>query len=167
MKKIIGLIFLIAVMWIGYHVYVTKFGVPTDPVVAYQKISGMPITDQAKAVQGTLAAWIHDPSSLVPYPKGWRKVSITIRKETFDVITPDPANPPQYYVSTAFPKNLMKKVTIARCLNLDPKKITDWCVVGDNPQVTAYFNIIQWVKDNSSFNGQSLMQGIMPTMNIN
>ena len=166
MKKIIGLIVLVVLGYLGYRYYVANFGIPTDPVAAYQNISGLPAAQQATAIQKTLASWIQDPASLVPYPKGWRKTSVTVGKETFDVVTPDATNPPQYYMSTAFPKNLVKKVTIARCLNLDPKKITDWCIVGDNAQVTAYFNIIQWIKDNSTFNAANLMQGIAPTMNL-
>lgn len=165
-RKTIGLIVLIILGIIGYIWYRSQYGIPSDPVLAYEKISGMPLVDQPKAFQKTITSWIEDPSSIIPYPKGWRKVSITIGKETFDVVTPDETNPPQYYVSTAFPKKLIKKVTLARCLNIDPKKITDWCVVGDNAQINAYFKIIEWFKQNSSFNGASLLEGITPKMNI-
>lgn len=166
MKKIIGLV-LILLIGAGYLIYrVNAFSVPKDPVEAYQKITGLPAGEQAKAFQKTALSWINDPASMVPYPKGWRKTDVTLQKETFTVITPDETEPPQYYVSTEFPKKLIKKVTIARCLNLDPKKITDWCVVGDNPQINAYFKIIEWIKKNSSANGENLMDGISPKMNI-
>ncbi len=167
MKKIIGLIVLIILGGVGYMVYrVNASAIPSDPVLAYQKITGLPASDQAKAFQKAWTSWIQDPTSIIPYPKGWRKTSITVGKDTFDVITPDTTEPPQYYVSTAFPKKLIKKVTIARCLNLDPKKITDWCVVGDNPQVNAYFKMVEWVKKNSLLNGENLLGGISPQMNI-
>lgn len=166
MKKIIGLVLLLLI-GAGYLIYrANAFSVPKDPVEAYQKITGLPAVDQAKAFQKTAKAWINDPASMIPYPKGWRKTEVTVHKETFTVVTPDQTEPPQYYVSTEFPKKLIKKVTIARCLNLDPKKITDWCAVGDNPQINAYFKIIEWIKLNSSANGENLMEGISPKMNI-
>ncbi|MEI8224039.1 MAG: hypothetical protein WCG20_02865 [bacterium] len=167
MKKIIGLIVLIILGGAGYMIYrANASAIPSDPVLAYQKITGLPAGDQAKAFQKAWTSWVQDPTSIIPYPKGWRKTSITVGKDTFDVITPDTTEPPQYYVSTAFPKKLIKKVTIARCLNLDPKKITDWCVVGDNPQVNAYFKMVEWVKKNSLLNGENLLDGITPKMNI-
>lgn len=167
MKKIISLLVLIIVGGAGYMIYRTRTtSIPSDPVLAYEKITGLPLGDQAKAFQKAWTSWVQDPTSIIPYPKGWRKTSITIGKETFDVVTPDTHEPPQYYVSTSFPKKLIKKVTIARCLNLDPKKITDWCMVGDNAQVTAYFKMVEWVKKNSSLNGENLLGGITPQMNI-
>ncbi len=159
---------MVIIIGIGGYVAISSgaFSVPKDPLVAYEKITGLPASDQAKAFQKTVRTWVNDPSSIVPYPKGWRKVEVTIDKETFTVITPDTNNPPQYYVSTAFPKKLIKKVTVARCLNIDPKKITDWCAIGDNPQLNAYFKIVEWLKNNSSANGESLLQETMPKMNI-
>jgi hypothetical protein len=166
MKKIIGLV-VILLIGAGYLIYrATAFTVPKDPVQAYEKITGLPANDQAKAFQKTITSWINDPASMIPYPKGWRKTEVTLNKETFMVITPDETNPPQYYVSTAFPKKLIKKVTIARCLNIDPKKITDWCVVGDNAQINAYFKIIEWVKTHSSYNGANLVEQMSPKMEI-
>lgn len=167
MKKIIALIGIVIIGGAGYLLYrAHASAIPSDPVLAYEKITGLPAGDQAQAFQKALASWIQDPASLIPYPKGWRKTSITVGKDTFDVITPDTTEPPQYYVSTSFPKKLIKKVTVARCLNLDPKKITDWCVVGDNPQVTAYFKMVEWIKKNSLLNGENLLGGISPQMNI-
>lgn len=166
MKKIIGLV-LILLIGAGYLIYrATAFSVPKDPVAAYEKITGLPAGDQAKAFQKTALSWINDPKSMIPYPKGWRTTEVTIGKDVFTVITPDTAEPPAYYVSTEFPKKHIKKVTIARCLNLDPKKITDWCAVGDNAQINAYFKIIEWFKTNSSMNGENLIKDISPRMNI-
>lgn len=167
MQKLIGLVLLIILGVAGFVIYKSNaFSVPKDPLLAYEKITGLPVNEQAKAFQKTALSWVNDPASMIPYPKGWRKTEVTINKETFVVVTPDESNPPQYYVSTAFPKKFIKKVTLARCLNLDPKKITDWCVIGDNPQINAYFKIIEWVKKNSSSNGESLIEGISPKMNI-
>lgn len=166
MKKIIGLIVLVALVVGGYYLYTKEFGIPTDPVQAYQKITGLPASAQASAFEKTVASWIQDPASLIPYPKGWRTVSVTIGKETFSVLTPDTANPPQYYVSTGFPKDLVTKVTIAKCLDLDPKSITEWCAIGNNAEVNDYFSIVEWVKNNSTFSASSLMSGISGKMNI-
>lgn len=167
MKKIIGIIALLVIGFFAYRYYRSHtLSIPKDPSGAYATLMQLPLVDQFKGFQKLLTSWNHDPASIIPYPSGWRKVAVTIGKDTFDVITPDTANPPVYYVSTAFPKKLIKKVTVAHCLNLDPKKITDWCVVGDNEQVNAYFKLITWAKEYSSVNGQNLLGGITPQMNI-
>lgn len=165
MKKIFGAIILVIIIAAGYWVYTASgFFTTKDPVAAYDKMSALPVADQAVFIAKTIRAWSQDPGSAIPYPKHWRKVSVTVDKETFDVITPDQANPPQYYVSTNFPKRLIKKVTVARCLNLDKKKITDWCVVGDNEQINAYFKIIEWIKENSTVDSTNIPESMKLNM---
>lgn len=167
-KKIIFFIIGVALL-IGGYVWYTTYGtlrLPNDPVEAYAKIKDLSFVDQIASFKKLMNTWNQDKGSLVPYPKGWRKTSVTINKETFQVITSDEKDPPAYYVSTAFPKKYIKQVTVARCLNLEPKKITDWCVIGDNEQINAYFNMIQWAKENSVLNGESLLKEIAPQMNF-
>ncbi len=149
MRKIISLIVIVALGIVGYQ-YVTgkKFKVPANPADAYAQIIAMGSSQQAQAFQATVASWVNDPVGNIPYPKGWRKVSVTTQKETFDVITSDTTNPPQYYVSFSFPKKLIPKMNLIKCIGTAKDKITDICMVGDNPEINGYFKIMDWVRSN-------------------
>ncbi len=147
MKRILGFIGLVIIFVGGFYYYQTYRKNIQDPVKQYEKISELAPKDQVVALQKTASKWIKDPVSQIPYPKGWRKVSITTQGYTFDVVTPDTNNPPQYYTSFVFPKKLIPKMNLIKCLNLGSKeKTTDICVVGDNPVINAYFTIVGWLK---------------------
>lgn len=126
-----------------------------NPIVQYDKIIQLPSDDQVSAVQKTVQGWIKDPVSALPYPKGWRKVSVTTMGETFDIVTPDETDPPQYYVSFVFPKKLIPKMHLIKCWGTKDSKTTDVCAVGDNPTLNAYFNIMDWFKNNPITNPQA------------
>ena len=149
MRKIISLIVIVAIVAAGYF-YMTgkKFKVPASPADAYAQITALGASDQAKAFQATVASWAKDPAGNIPYPKGWRKVSVTTQKETFDVVTSDAGNPPQYYVSFSFPKKLIPKMNLIKCVGTARDKITDICMVGDNPEINGYFKIMDWIRAN-------------------
>lgn len=149
MSKIISLIVVIILIVAGYFYFTGKtFKVPASPADAYAQIKALDLEKQSKAFQATVASWVKDPTSAIPYPKGWRKVSVTIDKEAFDVVTPDVANPPQYYVSFSFPKKFIKKMNLIKCVGTAPTKITDVCMVGDNAEINGYFNIMNWIRNN-------------------
>lgn len=149
MRKIISLIVLVALIAVGYYYYTGKtFKVPSSPADAYAKIMALGTQEQAQAFQKTIESWVKDPVANIPYPKGWRKVSITNQKEAFDVITSDANNPPQYYVSFSFPKKLIPKMNLIKCVGTAKDKITDICMVGDNPEINAYFKIMNWLRAN-------------------
>lgn len=149
MKHFIGLILLIGIVGFGYYYYTgNTFTMPTSPSGAYQRITDLPNMQQAQAFQATVASWIKDPSSTIPYPKGWKKISVTVNDETFDAITSDKNIPPQYYVSLSFPKKLVKKMHVIKCIGTSDQKTTDICAVGDNPDINAYYKIVDWIRQN-------------------
>jgi hypothetical protein len=148
MIRIFALVGLIIIFGGGFYYYATYRKNLQDPVVRVEKINELPLGDQFKALQKTAAAWVKDPVSQIPYPKGWRKVSVTTQGYTFDVVTPDTKNPPQYYASFTFPKSLVPKMHLIKCLGVGAKdKKTDVCVVGDNPVINAYFTIVGWFQN--------------------
>lgn len=147
MKHIIGLVGLIIIFGGGFYYYHTYKKDQQDPIVQYEKISELDPKDQVAALQKTISQWVKDPVSQIPYPKGWQKISVTTKGYTYDVLTPDENNPPEYYVSFVFPKSLIPKMNLIKCLGIGSKdKATDICVVGDNSVINAYFNIINWIK---------------------
>lgn len=147
MHRIIGLVGLLIIFVGGFYYYQTYRKNIQNPVRQYEKISELAPKDQVIALQKTVSKWIQDPVSQIPYPKGWQKVSVTTQGYTFDVVTPDTNVPPQYYASFVFPKKLIPKMNLIKCLNTGSKeKTTDICVVGDNPVINAYFKIVGWFK---------------------
>lgn len=151
MHRIFGLIGLLIIFGGGFYYYHTYRKNIQDPVKQYEKISELDPQDQVAAFQKTISKWVQDPVSQIPYPKGWRKVSVTTQGYTFDVVTPDTNNPPQYYTSFVFPKKLIPKMALIKCLGITSKdKTTDICVVGDNPAINAYFKIVGWLKSFTS-----------------
>lgn len=149
MKHFIGFILLLGIVGFGYYYYTGKtFSMPTSLSDAYQHIKDLPNTQKPQAFQVTMASWIKDPSSAIPYPKGWKKISVTVDNETFDAITSNKNTPPQYYVSLSFPKKLVKKMHLIKCIGTSDQKTTDICAVGDNPDINAYYNIVDWIRQN-------------------
>lgn len=147
MKHIVGLVGLIIIFGGGFYYYHTYKKDQQDPIVQYEKITELPVNEQVVQVQKTISAWVKDPVSQIPYPKGWRKVTVTTQGYTFDVVTSDEHEPPQFYASFVFPKKLIPKMNLIKCLGIGSKdKATEICVVGDNPVINAYFNIINWIK---------------------
>lgn len=164
MKRIVGLVGLIIIFGGGFYYYHTYKKNIQDPVKQYEKISELAPKEQVVALQKTVSKWIEDPVSQIPYPKGWQKVSVTTQGYTFDVVTPDEANPPQYYVSFVFPKKLISKMNLIKCLNIGSKeKTTDVCVVGDNPTINAYFTMVGWLKTFSA-NQLKNIESLTPTV---
>jgi hypothetical protein len=151
MQRIFALIALLIIFGGGFYYYAGYKKSLQDPLVRYDKIVKLPDTKQVAAIQKTVGAWVKDPISQIPYPKGWRKVSVTTQGYTYDVVTPDTNNPPQFYAAFAFPKKLVPKMNLIKCLGIGTKdKTTDVCVVGDNPVINAYFTIVGWVKNFSA-----------------
>jgi hypothetical protein len=149
MKRLIGLVGLVIIFAGGMYYYaVYKKGLQ-NPLVQYEKIIKLPTDEQAQAFQKTLKAWIVDPVIKIPYPKGWRKVSVTIDGTSFEVITPDEHEPPEYYASFTFPKKLIPEVAMIKCMGTPKDKKTDICIVGDSPVMRAYLVIVTWIKENS------------------
>ncbi len=151
MKRIVGLVGLVIIFVGGFYYYQMYKKNTQDPVKQYEKITKLDPKDQVVAVQKTVSKWVADPISQIPYPKGWQKIAVTTQGYTFDVITPDTAIPPQYYVSFVFPKKLIPKMNVIKCIGIGSKeKTTDICVVGDNPVINAYFTIVEWFKSVSA-----------------
>ena len=147
MGKILAFIILVVVVVGGIYYYDKQKGI-NDPLTQYTNIIKLPTAQQAAAFETTVKGWVKDPSSAIPYPKGWRTVSITDNGYTFSVVTPDVANPPEYYASFKFPKPLIAKMNLIKCVGTAATSTTDICVVGDNPTLNAYFSIINWLKNN-------------------
>ncbi len=166
MHRIIGLVGLIIIFVGGFYYYQTYRKNIQDPVKQYEKISELAPKDQVVALQKTISKWIKDPVSQIPYPKGWQKVLVTTQGYTFDVVTPDTNNPPQYYTSFVFPKKLIPKMNLIKCLGITAKdKPTDICVVGDNPVINAYFIIVGWFKKFGADQMNSI-QGLVPNFSV-
>lgn len=147
MKRILGVIGLLVIFGGGFYYYQTYKKNLQDPIKQYEKINALNPKDQVRAFQKTISQWIKDPVSQIPYPEGWRKVSVTTQGYTFDVVTPDTANPPTYYASFVFPKKLIPKMSVIKCLGVTQEKVTtDVCMVGDHPAINAYFGMTDWLK---------------------
>ncbi len=166
MKRIFAAVALLLIFGGGFYYYSSYRKSLQDPLGRYEKIVKLPNNEQVGAYQRTVSAWIKDPVSQIPYPKGWQKVSVTTKGYTYDVVTPDVTNPPQYYVSFNFPKKLIPKMNLIKCLGIGSKdKTTDICVVGDNPVINAYFAIVGWMK-NFTANQIEGAQAMSPTVNM-
>ncbi len=166
MKRILAALALVVLFGGGFYYYSDYKKSLQDPLVRYDKIVKLPDNKQVAAYQKTVAAWVKDPVSQIPYPKGWQKVSVTTKGYTYDVVTPDVNNPPQYYVSFVFPKKLVPKMNVIKCLGVGSKdKTTDVCVVGDNPVINAYFSIVGWLKTFSA-NQVQAAQDMAPTISL-
>lgn len=187
MKHILGLIGLIITFWGAYYFFIKKDHVSlgdtvrhllsqkqtetpaTNPLDLYTHIKDLSTPDQMATIKNTLGTWIHNPQFPITYPKNWKSTTVTLEKTTFKVLTIDTHTPPAFYVSFEFPRTLMKKVTAIKCLGLDPKSPTDWCLVGNNDQMNAYFQMITLMKNSSLLNPQSAMnmiEGVTPTVNF-
>ena len=147
MAKILAFIILVLVV-VGGVYYYDKHKGAGDPLAQYTSIIKLPTAEQAVAFENTVKGWVKDPASAIPYPKGWRNVSITDSGYTFSVVTPDTNNPPQYYAAFKFPKALIPSKNLIKCYGTSSANKTDICVVGDNPTLNAYFSIISWIKHN-------------------
>jgi hypothetical protein len=155
MARFIALLILLLAIVFGVY-YVIHNKNLQNPIAQYSQIIKLPTADQIAAIEKTFQGWVKDPSSAIPYPKGWRKVTITDQGYTFDVVTPDTNNPPQYYAAFKFPKPLIPSMHLIKCVGgLVATTTTDGCVVGDNPTLNAYFNIIDWLKTNPITNPKS------------
>ncbi len=147
MKQILAIIVILVLAVAGYYYYTGK-KLPTSPQEAYNQIIALPNSEQAKAVQATVAGWIKDPTSAIPYPKGWTKETVTEHGQAFSVVTNDTAVPPTYYVAFDFPKSIISQEHLIKCLGTASTKATDICVVGENAEVNAYYNIVSWLQAN-------------------
>ena len=152
MKIIIAVIIGLVMGAGGYYYYEHNQATLQDPSAVYTKLGTIkdPKTAQ-NFIQKAVSGWVTDAKNqLLVYPKGWKKVAVTVNKQTFNVVTPDTANPPTYYVSFEFPKTLIPKTNLIKCIGLDKTSKTDTCLVGNNAQVDAYFNIMKWIKENAT-----------------
>jgi len=147
MEKFLALIILVLIV-VGGIVYYDKQKGIQDPLTQYASIIKLPTSQQTAAFEATVAGWVKDPASAIPYPKGWRSVSITDNGYTFSVVTPDTNNPPQYYAAFKFPKALIPSMNLIKCVGTATTNPNDICVVGNNPTLNAYFNIVNWLKSN-------------------
>lgn len=147
--KIIGLI--IVAMLIGGGIYYYDHTKEAQGALSqYQTIIRLPSADQVSAAISATRNWAKDPVNNTPYPKGWQHGPMTVQGKTFNFVTSDPSTPPNYYVSFDYPNTLVPKQNLIRCLpNIDKKAATSVCVIGDNPEINAYFKIVEWLKSNS------------------
>jgi len=188
MKNILGLIGIIVIFGGAYYFFIKKPGVSvwnsltglvssshnnqpllTSPLEVFNKVKGLAPADQISTLSATLGGWAHNAQFPISYPKNWRSTTVTLEKTTFKVLTADSQTPPTFYISFEFPRALTKKVTVVKCLGLDPKSATDWCVVGNNDQMNAYFQMISLIKNNSPLNPQNALQmieGMTPKVNF-
>lgn len=164
MKKLIGLIGLVAIFGGGLYYYFIYQENLQNPLKQYEKIITVPSSDQLATYQKVVKGWIKDPKTAIPYPKGWRTSTITIKDTTVEVVTLDEKNPPDYYVAFAFPKKYIKTTPLIKCLGTAKEKTTDMCIIGNNEEMIAYFNMVQWVQDNSVFNYKELLNSMSPTI---
>lgn len=148
--KIIGFLILIILIAGGVYYYNKQHGVTGDPLTQYQNIIKLPTAQQASALVSSVKAWVQDPIDNTSYPKGWQHSQMTIQGQTFTIITSDPSIPPGYYVSFNFPKSLIPSQHLIKCLGTPASDTTSTCLVGDNPEIDAYYNIVAWLKQNSA-----------------
>ena len=148
--KIIGLIIVIILIAGGYT-YFKSHTNAQNPLVQYQNIIKLPSADQISAAISATKNWSKDPVNNTPYPTGWQHGPMTVSGKTFNFVTSDSTVPPNYYVSFDFPNSLIASEHLIKCIpNIDKKATTSVCLVGDNPEVDAYFNIVSWIKNNAT-----------------
>jgi hypothetical protein len=148
--KLIGLIIVIVLIAGGYYYY-THNQNAQSPLAQYQSIIKLPSADQISAAISATKNWSKDPVNNTPYPKGWQHGPMTVQGKTFTFVTSDSTVPPNYYVSFDFPNSLVASIHLIKCIpNIDKKATTSICLVGDNPEVNAYFNIVAWLKTNTA-----------------
>lgn len=119
-----------------------------NPEKIYEHAQQIPNFDKAVAyISGKVEHWQPDPEDpAVRIPKNWGKSEVTLEGKTFIVYSPDQTVPPRYYISFAFPKTLVKKVAAIRCWGTAKDKPNDVCIVGNDPKVEAYFQILKLFK---------------------
>lgn len=145
--KIIAIILFFAVIGGGYYYYQHQQNLQ-NPLVQYQNIIKLPTAQQAAAFVASAKVWVTDPVDNTPYPKGWQHMQMTVQGKTFTIVTSDSHTPPTYYVSFNFPKSLIASEHLIKCVGTSAAKTTDICLVGDNPEVDAYYNIMAWINNN-------------------
>ena len=145
MKAIIALVLIVVVAG-GYYYYTHQNNVQ-NPLAQYQNIIKLPTAQQIGAAAASVKLWIQDPADNTPYPKGWEKVSMTLGGHMFTAISSQTTNPPTDYVSLNFPKSEIANIHLIKCIPTT-SKTTEICLIGDNPEVDAYYNIMGWLKNN-------------------
>ena len=146
--KIIALVIAIVLIAGGVYYYNHQNGSYVNPLTQYQNIIKLPTADQASAFVSAAKAWVKDPVNNTTYPKGWQHGPMTISGKTFTIVTPDTTVPPKYYVSFDFPKSLIASQHLIKCLGTSSTATTNICLVGDNPEIDAYYNIVAWLQNN-------------------
>ncbi len=147
MQRIFAAIALIALFAAGFWYY-TQAKAGQNPEKVFEHASNISNFDKAIAyVSAKVEHWQPDPEDpAIRVPKNWGKSQVTLEGKTFTVYSPDQTTPPRYYVSFAFPKPLIKKVAAIRCWGTAKEKSTDVCIVGNDPKIEAYFQILKLFK---------------------
>jgi hypothetical protein len=147
MQRIFALIALIVIFGGGIYYYV-NYRNTQNPVKVYEKALAIPGVEGAKTfVTEKIKNWKPDPEDpQITYPKNWGQSMVTVDGYTFKVISPDSVVPPRYYVSFEYPKPLVAKTNLIKCWGTVKEKKTDVCMVGNNPVVDAYFNLMKFFK---------------------
>lgn len=148
--KLIAFIAAIVLIGGGVYYYEHQSVLNQNPLTQYQNIIKLPTADQASAFVAAAKAWVKDPVNNTSYPKGWQHGPMTIKGQTFTIVTPDTTVPPNYYVSFNFPKSLIASQHLIKCLGTSSTSTTNTCLVGDNPEIDAYFTIVSWVQRNAN-----------------
>ena len=152
MKAILALIFIVIVAF-GVFTYERNHNAQ-NPLSQYNTIIKLPTSQQIAAAASSVKSWVQDPADNTPYPKGWEKVSMTLHGHTFTAISSQTTNPPTDYVSLNFPKSEIASIHLIKCVPTT-SATTEICLIGDNPEVDAYYNIMSWVKNNPVTNPNS------------
>jgi hypothetical protein len=145
MKAFFALVF-IAIVAVGIYYYEHNNNAQ-NPLTQYQNIIKLPTSQQLAAAAASVKSWVQDPADNTPYPKGWEKVSMTLDGQTFTAISSQTINPPTDYVSLNFPKSQIVNIHLIKCIPTT-SSTTEICLIGDNPEVDAYYNIMGWLKNN-------------------
>lgn len=146
MQKILALIVLLALGTFGvYYYFHSNKG--QNPEAVYGKALSLPGVAEARAyLEEKVKNWEPDPEDPeIKIPKNWGKSEVAAGGKTFVVYSPDQNVPPRYYISFGFPKELIKDTPVIKCWGTAETSSTDVCMVGNNPVIEAYFQILKLV----------------------
>ncbi len=147
MSRIIAAIALIAIFGGGiYYYFHYKNG--QNPARVYEHALALPgVASAQNYLTDKVKNWKPDPEDpAIRIPQNWGKSDVTVAGKTFTAYSSDSVTPPRYYIAFAFPKSAITKVQVIKCWGTAKEKKTDVCIVGNNPGLDAYFQILKLLK---------------------